>query len=360
MQHNNKNNNIFSNVLIDWYLSNKRELLWRHTTDAYAIWLSEIILQQTKVAQGTPYYIAFLEAFPTIQDLATADIDRVLKLWEGLGYYSRARNLHATAKYITEVLHGVFPTTYKDLLTLKGVGTYTAAAVASFAYNESVAVVDGNVYRVLARIFGIDTPIDSTIGKKEFQLLANDLLHQHKPGLHNQAMMEFGALFCIPTKPDCQSCIFNKQCVAFQNNTVNLLPIKSKKTQIKDRYFNYFVVEKEEGQVGIQKRQEKDIWQGLYEFPLVEADALFTNEEAIQYLSTTTDITSLVSGITMKVHILSHQRIHSRFFSISNVVATTKAENWIWVAVTDLHSYAFPRLITNFLEKVAEYKKTLF
>ena len=218
----------FAKRLIKWYNFNKRELPWRSTSDPYKIWLSEIILQQTQVNQGLSYYLKFVEEFQTVKDLAKAPADKVMKLWQGLGYYSRARNLHEAAKNIVNEHKGEFPKAYEDIRALKGVGDYTAAAIASIAYNLPYAVVDGNVYRVLSRIFGIETPIDSTSGKKEFNELANELLTKKNPADYNQAIMEFGALYCRPKNPDCTNCIFNDKCEAYRLNKINLLPVKSK------------------------------------------------------------------------------------------------------------------------------------
>jgi len=219
---------LFSKTLITWYLKNKRDLPWRGIANPYFIWLSEIILQQTRVAQGTPYYFAFTKAFPTINDLATAEEETVLKLWQGLGYYSRARNLHAAAKYVVDELDGVFPATFSEIIKLKGVGDYTASAIASICFNKPTAVVDGNVYRVLARYYGIDTPINTTAGIKQFKTLAQALLDPEQPGTHNQAMMEFGARHCTPKSPDCSTCVFKNGCAAFGNDKVSLLPVKLK------------------------------------------------------------------------------------------------------------------------------------
>lgn len=227
----------FAKKLIDWYLDNKRDLPWRGTKNPYNIWLSEIILQQTRVAQGTPYYFAFIETFPEVTALANAPQEQVLKLWQGLGYYSRARNLHTAAKYIVESCDGVFPDTYKGLLSLKGVGDYTASAIGSICFDLPTAVVDGNVYRVLSRIFGVETPINSSQGMKEFKALAQALLDESRPGTHNQAVMEFGARYCVPQNPNCDACIFNNRCDAYKNKKVALLPVKLKKLKVKKRYF---------------------------------------------------------------------------------------------------------------------------
>ena len=234
---------IFSKLLILWYIDHKRELPWRLTKNPYAIWISEIILQQTRVAQGLPYYNAFISTFPTINDLAKAPEEKVLKLWQGLGYYSRARNLHVTAKYISNNLKGEFPSNFKGLIQLKGVGDYTASAIASICFNEPTAVVDGNVYRVLSRYFGISTPINSTQGIKEFKNLAQELIDASQPGIYNQAIMEFGARHCKPKNPDCTSCIFNDKCVALQKRMVSELPVKLKKVTIKKCYYNYLVIQ---------------------------------------------------------------------------------------------------------------------
>ncbi|CAG0910098.1 unnamed protein product [Cyprideis torosa] len=223
---------MFSKKIIDWYQINKRDLPWRNTKDPFTIWLSEIILQQTRVAQGLPYYQRFIKAFPNLEKLAVASEQEVLKLWQGLGYYSRARNLHYSAIYIVNELNGKFPSNYNDLLNLKGVGDYTASAIASICYNEPTAVVDGNVYRVLARYFGIETAINSTKGVKEFKLLAQELIDDDNPGTHNQAVMEFGARMCKPQNPDCLSCPLKESCVSLQKNKVNLLPFKEKKLKL--------------------------------------------------------------------------------------------------------------------------------
>lgn len=259
----------FTSKLLEWYASHHRPMPWKGEKNPYYIWLSEIILQQTTVRQGQPYYERFVEKYPTVNDLAHAPQDEVMKLWEGLGYYSRARNLHTTAQHIAVNLKGAFPKTYYELLTLKGVGTYTAAAIASFAYNLPHAVVDGNVYRVLSRFFGIEEPIDTPLAKKTFTTLANELLPKERAADFNQAMMDFGASQCVPTNPDCHNCIMQDRCVARLNEKVAALPIKSKKIDKKVRYFNYLVINTG-NRTFVQKRTDKDIWQNLYEFPLIE------------------------------------------------------------------------------------------
>jgi A/G-specific adenine glycosylase len=275
----------FSNSLIHWYLQNKRDLPWRNTTNPYPIWLSEIMLQQTRVAQGLPYFLSFTDAFPTIFDLAKAEEEQVLKLWQGLGYYSRARNLHATAKYIAFELNGKFPPTYKELLKLKGVGEYTAAAIASFSYNEPVAVLDGNVFRVLSRYFNVDSDFSLPKTKTEFQQLAQEVLDKKNPAVFNQAIMEFGALQCVPKNPDCNSCILNSSCAALQHKKVSELPVKSKKTKVTNRYLNYLILKDSDCNYIVQKREGKGIWENLYEFPVLETDFLLSEKDAIDQIS---------------------------------------------------------------------------
>jgi A/G-specific adenine glycosylase len=259
--------NYFANTLINWYETNKRDLPWRNTTDPYKIWISEIILQQTRVNQGLPYYRKFISNFPKVEDLANASEEKVLKLWQGLGYYSRARNMHQSAKYILNELNGVFPTSYIEIKKLKGVGEYTAAAISSFCFKEKKAVLDGNVYRLLSRFFGIETPIDSNKAKKEFTDLLKHLISSEKPDVFNQSIMEFGALQCTPKKPNCSICTWKNKCVAFATDKTHILPIKSKKIKKRIRYFNY-IVYKQQQNYFIQKRTSKDIWKNMYEFPL--------------------------------------------------------------------------------------------
>lgn len=308
----------FSNKITEWYKNNKRDLPWRHTNDPYVIWLSEVILQQTRVAQGLPYFERFLVAFPTVQRLADATQEEVLRLWQGLGYYSRARNMHATARIIAYDHDGVFPTTYNELLKLKGIGPYTAAAVASFAFGEAVAVVDGNVYRVLARVFGISTDISGSSARKEFEKLANELILKDEPALFNQAIMEFGALKCTPQKPDCMFCPLQADCYAFQHQAQNRLPIKLQKTKVTDRYFTYIAVEVN-GKYLLRKRVDGNVWSGLYEFYLVESTAPLTSPEDItdnfieELLPASTNITLSAA----KKHVLSHQRIYANFWQIT-------------------------------------------
>lgn len=341
----------FSKTLIQWYLQNKRDLPWRKTTDPYLIWLSEIMLQQTRVAQGLPYFLSFTTSFPTVFDLAKADEESVLKLWQGLGYYSRARNLHATAKYVANDLGGVFPNTYKDLLLLKGVGEYTAAAIASFSYNEVVPVVDGNVFRVLSRFFDIETDIASNGAKKEFTALAKELIPNEHPAIFNQAIMEFGALQCVPKSPDCNSCVLNSACLALQKNKVGLLPVKLKKTKVRKRYFNYIIFSDINQHLIIRKRIAKDIWHNLYEFPLIETDEIldfdvvsamivedFGNEFAIKSIN-------LLNNCKI-LHKLSHQHLYIDFYKVEVTGVLKDA-----ISYESMLLLPFPIAIFNFIEK---------
>ena len=340
----------FHNLLINWYLQNKRDLPWRNTTNPYQIWLSEIMLQQTRVAQGMPYFLSFTDAFPTVFDLAKAEEEQVLKLWQGLGYYSRARNLHKTAQYIATELNGVFPDNYKDLLQLKGVGDYTAAAIASFSYNEVVPVVDGNVFRVLSRYLDIETDIAQASAKKEFAALALELMPKDNPAIFNQAIMEFGALQCVPKNPDCSICVFNESCAALQKKKVNQLPVKLKKLKVRNRYFNYFMLSDAEENTLIQKRTAKGIWHNLYEFPLLET----LQEEDFEFVSNAIQQETFFSNpiISMRacneksiVHKLSHQHLHIKFWKLN---VKGKVENGI--TKEQLKQYPFPIVIHNFIE----------
>lgn len=348
----------FSKRLLDWYKIEHRDLPWRHTKDPYIIWLSEIILQQTQVKQGLPYFEKFVSRFPKVHDLAEASEDEVLKLWQGLGYYSRARNLHFTAQYVSKTLKGKFPDNYKDLKTLKGVGDYTAAAIASFAYNEPVAVVDGNVQRVLSRFLGIHTPINSTEGVKEFKLKAQDMLEDSNPALYNQAIMEFGALHCRPKSPKCMFCVFQKDCSAFQHGIQEELPVKLKKTKVKKRHFNYLVLIDSEENTIVQKRSGAGIWKGLYEFPLLESEQpqeVPTSEVINSKLHLSKSSIKSIKIYNEKpiVHLLSHRKIMASFIEIkvsiklSDMELSNKME---LQEIKDLHQLAVPVLIQNFIE----------
>ena len=341
----------FSNTLIKWYLQNKRELPWRGTTNPYAIWLSEIMLQQTRVAQGTPYFLAFSAAFPTVFDLAEANEEEVLKLWQGLGYYSRARNLHKTAQYVAWELAGVFPDNYSDLLKLKGVGEYTAAAIASFSYNEVVPVVDGNVFRVLSRYFDIETDIALASSKKEFAALAFELMPKDNPATFNQAIMEFGALQCVPKSPDCSVCVFNESCLALQKKKVSQLPVKSKKLKVRNRYFNYLVVSDDNDDTIIQKRTAKGIWQNLYEFPLIETEGVESFDYITERIEKEFFVNDNVSSVmeyneNSIVHKLSHQHLHIKFWKVSIKGVVKNGMDG-----PTLRTFPFPVVIHNFIEK---------
>ena len=339
----------FSNSLVQWYLQNKRDLPWRDTINPYQIWLSEIILQQTRVAQGLPYFISFINAFPTVFDLANAEEDQVLKLWQGLGYYSRARNLHATAKYVAHELNGIFPDNYKELLKLKGIGEYTAAAIASFSYNEPVAVLDGNVYRVLSRYFNMDNDISDTKTKKVFQTLAQEVLLKDNPAIFNQAIMEFGALQCVPKNPDCESCVLSNSCAALQYNKVAQLPVKSKKTKVTPKYFNYLILKDITDKFIVQKREGKGIWENLYEFPLFETAELMAPEVIEKQLiqmdffgQRAKEIILLNSEIIK--HKLSHQHLFIRFFLMEFDVELPGSKGF-----EEIKKLPFPIVIHNFM-----------
>ncbi|MEM6298273.1 MAG: A/G-specific adenine glycosylase [Bacteroidota bacterium] len=340
----------FSSLLCQWYEQNKRDLPWRNTTDPYKIWLSEIILQQTRVAQGLPYYEKFVKELPTVFDFADASEERILRLWQGLGYYSRARNMHTTAKKVAHELDGNFPDSYKELLKLKGVGTYTAAAIASFAFGEKVAVVDGNVYRVLARVFGIKNDIASSPAKKEFFELAQNLISGDDPATHNQAIMEFGACYFTPKKPKCSICTFKISCIAYRDSLQSVLPVKNKKTKVRERYFHYLIFERGE-QMLLKPRPAGDIWQGLYDFFLLEGEK-WKSETELQAICP--------SGIlgepsAIHKHQLSHQRLWVRFWRVE----VEKPEVWQYLrekymlqAFTEADVEALPKpiLIKNYLD----------
>ncbi|WP_373522286.1 A/G-specific adenine glycosylase [Aquiflexum sp.] len=348
----------FVHRLLEWYPHNKRDLPWRNTQDPYIIWLSEIILQQTRVAQGLPYFENFLKNYPNVNDLAKAPTEEVMRLWQGLGYYSRARNLHQCAKDIMERYQGEFPNHYEGLLELKGVGSYTAAAIASFAYDEKVAVVDGNVFRVLSRYFGIATDIASSSGKKEFETLANKLIPKENPGEYNQAIMEFGALQCGPKNPDCENCPLKTGCFAQNNQMVEKLPVKINKLKIKERHFRYsYIICGNE--LIIKKRGEGDIWQDLYDFPLEESDKKFYSDpEDIHFTNELKDfVTNIVcnSENTYK-HILTHQRIFANFVRFNiNENFRQELKNWAdkygfqLISEENFENLAKPKLISRFL-----------
>jgi A/G-specific adenine glycosylase len=341
----------FQEIVSDWYLVNKRDLPWRHTNDAYIIWLSEIIMQQTRVEQGLPYFNKFLTAFPTVSDFAGATETEVLNLWQGLGYYSRGRNMLYTAREVLRLHNGVFPTDYLSLITLKGIGSYTAAAISSFAANEQQAVVDGNVYRVLARYFGIDLPINSSAGKKEFSKLAQELIEGQQPAIYNQAIMEFGALQCKPKSPDCSSCPLQLNCFAFKKNLVNALPAKLKAADKKVRHLNYFLCT-EEDRVLVKRRTASDIWQHLYDFPLLESpvEADFGNPEFQKILAAQFGNAVSLRPLAKIKHLLTHQIICVQFFGLDNYISNfNKHADCEWVTWEQFEELPQPKVISNFL-----------
>lgn len=328
---------------------------WKGEKDPYKIWLSEIILQQTRVEQGWDYYKKFTKAFPTVKKLATASEKEVYKMWEGLGYYSRCKNLILTARYIANELKGKFPEQYEEIIQLKGVGNYTAAAIASFAYNQPYAVLDGNVFRVLSRIFGVDIPVDSQEGKKYFTALANQLLDKKKAGAYNQAIMDFGAVICKPVTPVCGECPFKRNCFAYKEKRVNDFPVKSKKIRIRERRFYYLVITYRDKYI-IAPRKEKDIWQHLYEFPLLESDQEL-NSRQVAELAVQKEILPAKTGngfITFSdiyVQQLTHQRIYARFLRLKLDKKPLLPAGSQLVPGKKLSGFAFPRIITVYLSE---------
>jgi A/G-specific adenine glycosylase len=344
----------FSTLLLKWNKEqNKRQMPWKGEKDPYKIWLSEIILQQTRVEQGLDYYRRFIEKFPDIHQLAKAKDMVVFKLWEGLGYYTRCRNLLATARHISTGLTGRFPSTYEGIKALKGIGPYTAAAISSFAFNLPHAVVDGNVFRVLSRVFGIDKPIDAAEGKKYFTQLAEELLDKKLPGKYNQAIMDFGAIVCKPVSPYCSACVFQKKCAAFLENKVGKLPVKCKKIRIKRRWFYYLVIEYDKA-IAIQQRSTKDIWNQLYEFPMIEKsreenpEHILKEAEKMGWLSK--NKYEVVTTSPLFKQQLSHQLIEGRFIRINLKKQLLSKDNWLWVKPGHLKKFAFPKLVNHFFD----------
>lgn len=338
------NHSLIHNKLSQWYEQHHRILPWRETEDPYRIWISEIILQQTRVAQGLEYYMRFVERFPDVRSLASASEDEVLRYWQGLGYYSRARNLHRTAQTIVQRQSTVFDTPvdisdqasiFQELISLPGIGEYTAGAIASFAFNLPYPALDGNVYRVLARLYDCEIAFDTSAGKKHFHQLANQLLDLSNPRLFNSAIMEFGALHCTPTSPDCAHCPIQECCLAYAHHTVELLPVRKPRTALRDRYLNYTIYCTPDMRTLIQQRTEKDIWQHLYEFPLQETEALLP-------------VAAGVAQVDLK-HILSHQRIHARFH-IKKVEQLPQIPNTIAIPLSSLDDYALSRLTLRALD----------
>ena len=351
------NSSLITANLLDWYKKEGRDLPWRETSDPYKIWISEIILQQTRVAQGREYYFRFIEKFPDLESLAMAEEDEVLKLWQGLGYYTRARNLHAAAKAVMDRFNGIFPSTYSDIITLRGVGEYTAAAIASIAFNEPHAVVDGNVFRVISRLFGITLSIHSSEGKKTIKKIARSLLYTEEPGIYNQAVMDFGALICTPTQPKCVECVLQDWCTAFAENRVGELPINDRKIALRNRYFHYFHI-LQNNSTFLQKRNGSDIWKNLFEFPLIETP--LPND--FSQLAKTDFFGELFGGITLfsvdhKLaikHRLTHQLIHTHFYQmiIPEEIPFNPPKNIFKIENEMLSDYPVSRLTHKYLETI--------
>ena len=343
-----------SKVIVKWYHENKRDLPWRKTESPYAIWISEIILQQTRVIQGLDYYHRFIEKYPSVMDLARAPLDEVLKMWQGLGYYTRARNLHDTAKKIAFEHNGQFPRKFEELIKLKGIGTYTAAAIASIAFKEPVALVDGNVSRVLSRIFGIHAPVNSPAGKRLFEQKAAEVLDPASPDIHNQAMMELGALVCLPKNPDCTRCPLLHFCRAYTEGKTGLLPVKTGKIKLRIRYYNYLFIHDRE-YTYLKRRKGRDIWNSLYEFPLIESDTLLDYKQ----LLLTSDWHALFGSVKVEVdphpktykHQLTHQLLYCTFYRIRVDFKPDLPSGfkYIQIPLNHLSEYAVPRIIDKYL-----------
>jgi A/G-specific adenine glycosylase len=331
-----------------WYRQNHRELPWRSTKDPYKIWLSEIIMQQTRVDQGLAYYYKILKAYPTVDQLAKADEQEVLRLWQGLGYYSRARNLHAAAQQVVRDFNGSFPDTHKDIISLKGVGDYTAAAIASFAYDLPFAVLDGNAFRVLSRYFNDPTPIDTGQGVKVFKAYAEAVLNKKEPAEFNQAIMEIGAMVCRPKNPDCENCPLNERCLAYNEGDPLSLPIKAKKVKVTKRYFHYFL--HPTSGIHLEKRTGKGIWQNMYQFPTVEVEKKINKKEVGEILAHHFGV-KLGKRISSEKHILTHQHIDATFWTIEEEIA---GDAYIKTDLADIEAYPLPRLIERFIENNAE------
>lgn len=353
-------NELLTMRLERWFAGNARDLPWRHTKDAYKIWVSEIILQQTRVNQGYDYYLRFVERFPDITSLAEAEEDEVMKYWQGLGYYSRARNMHAAARDMLVRFNGKFPEKYEDIRSLKGVGDYTAAAIASIAYNQPYAVVDGNVFRVLSRLYDVDIPIDTPAGKRYFSELADTLLHREKAGLYNQALMELGALQCLPVGSDCLQCPVMDFCAAYASGKVGSLPVKQGKVAVKPRYFHYFVISCQ-GKYWLHKRDARDIWRNLYEFPLIETpEAMTLNElqqtEAYSMLFENAGKVSHLAAPCHCKHILTHRIIYAIFYTVEVDRASRPLAKMQCVQETELDNYPVSRLTESYLQKTTRLR----
>ena len=340
----------FYSLLLGWHRTdNHREMPWKGERDPYLIWLSEVILQQTRVEQGLPYFLRFREKYPTIFQLADAPEDDVMRLWQGLGYYSRARNLHTTAQYIAYELKGQFPDTYEEIKKLKGIGPYTAAAISSFAFGERQAVVDGNVIRILARVYAIDTAFDTTEGKNVFSTLAQNLISPDEPGEYNQAIMDFGAQVCTPAKPQCSDCPLSKICLAYKGNLQDELPVRSKRITKKERFFYYLVI-KSDTEIIISKRTGNDIWQGLYELPMIES-AQPINRNIKKTIQDFLGIkVSTLNYSKPHVQQLTHQTVRSVFIFVDiDDFQSVSIREAVKVPLKKLHNFAFPKVVHLFL-----------
>ena len=350
-----------SKLLIAWYHENKRNLPWRDTNDPYRIWISEIMLQQTRVMQGMTYYLRFLQRFPDSASLASAEQEEVLKYWQGLGYYTRARNLHEAARSLQANHQGIFPQRYEDVLALKGVGSYTAAAIMSLAWNQPYPVIDGNVYRVLGRLFAITTPYDTGKGKRQFKELASLIMNPQKAGLHNQAIMEFGALQCVPHKPECSQCPLKNRCLGFASGDPHRFPVKQHIIKVRERYFNYFFIQ-HQGYTFLSRRSKKDIWEGLFEMPLIETDYVMELEEIMetdQFKQLFRDTGELVTSVFEKneiKHVLTHQILYAKFYTIEIRNENSTLQKFVKVPLENINEYAVPRLIHRFLSNYWEKK----
>lgn len=350
-----ENLNFISNILIDWYKTHHRVLPWRNISDPYRIWISEIILQQTRVAQGLDYYNRFIDRFPNVCILAEAEEQEVLRYWQGLGYYSRARNLHATARCIRDNFGGKFPENYESVLSLKGIGEYTAAAIVSFAYDAPYPVVDGNVFRFLSRLFAIEEPIDTAKGKKQFTELAGQIMDKSHAGLFNQAIMEFGALLCIPASPDCSRCPFEPHCLACSSGKVNEFPQKQNKTKVKELYLYYFRI-CSGGCIYLRKREGKGIWHNLYEFPSVESEKPLEWEallqtDAFKTLFPAKESTYFQQTVKKQKHVLSHRILYVDFYDVSIENVPESFSKFVKIRPEEIDEYPVHRLMQMYLEK---------
>jgi A/G-specific adenine glycosylase len=347
-------------ALLNWYTTHRRALPWRESNDPYRVWISEIILQQTRIEQGIPYYYKILNRFPDVQSMANAPLDELLKLWQGLGYYSRARNMHFAACQIVNEYEGLFPSSYENLIGLKGIGEYTAAAISSISFGEAKAVVDGNVFRFLSRFFGLQTPINTTEGKKQFTQIAQKLIDPIHPGDYNQAIMDFGSIQCTPSGPDCQTCPFSVNCFAYSQGVVQKYPYKLPAKEKQDRYFLYFCIT--DGiSTWIQQRKNRDIWQDLWEFPLVEETSPIQPEKHFinKYLNADSDTKVLIGKPTHVKHVLSHRVIHATFLPIRIDTSSIVSGSLQKIPLTELNKFAIPRLIERYLTNHAPFNLIL-